>query len=159
MVPWCEEKLRGLDPGAGSRTLYPSILTVDIRPENHPAHVGSADDLRFLPDDHFDWVFSSHLIEHLPDPKRAMREWLRVVKPGGHVCTIVPNTLHTMGFNSDPTPHLHEWTPREFLLELCGRGDASVQWYDMRPPFEGHETVYFGEALPNWSFAWVVRKG
>jgi len=35
------------------------------------------------PDGSFDTVFASHVIEHLNDPTRAIRECARVLKPGG----------------------------------------------------------------------------
>lgn len=35
-----------------------------------------------------DFIVSSHVIEHLPDPVRALIEWDRLLKPGG-ICFIV----------------------------------------------------------------------
>ena len=45
---------------------------------------GLADELP-LPDASVDAVFSRHLFWTLPDPTRAVREWARVVRPGGMV--------------------------------------------------------------------------
>lgn len=39
----------------------------------------------------FDVVISSDVIEHTPDPYRATRELIRVLKPGGWFCLTVPN--------------------------------------------------------------------
>jgi len=36
-----------------------------------------------LPDDGFDFAFARYLFQHLPDPLGALREVLRVLKPGG----------------------------------------------------------------------------
>ena len=56
------------------------------------AVVGSVLDLPF-PDDVFDVVFSTEVIEHTPDPLQAVLEMYRVVKPGGHLVVSTPNWL------------------------------------------------------------------
>lgn len=42
------------------------------------------------PDDSFDMVYCSHVLEHVPDDRQAMREMLRVLKPGGVALIQVP---------------------------------------------------------------------
>jgi len=37
-----------------------------------------------------DFVLSSHVFEHIPNPISALLEWQRVLKPGGYVVMIVP---------------------------------------------------------------------
>lgn len=37
-----------------------------------------------------DYVISSHVFEHLPDPYGALNEWIRVIKDGGYIFLIVP---------------------------------------------------------------------
>lgn len=39
-----------------------------------------------FPDHTFDIVYASNLLHHLPDPKAAIREMYRVLKPGGKAC-------------------------------------------------------------------------
>lgn len=43
-----------------------------------------------FPDNRFDIILCSHVLEHIPDDLRAMGEMLRVIKPGGFVIVIVP---------------------------------------------------------------------
>jgi len=39
-------------------------------------------------DEHFDWVVARHVIWNLPDPQRAVEEWVRVLRPGGRLVLI-----------------------------------------------------------------------
>ena len=55
----------------------------------------------------YDAVHSSHCLEHMFDPVKALHEWWQLVKPGGHIITIVPHEdLYEQGiwpslFNGD----------------------------------------------------------
>jgi len=72
---------------------------------------GDAQYLATIGDATFDFVHSSHCLEHLVDPKEGLRNWLRVVKPGGYLIVTVPDEdLYEQGifpstFNKD-----HKWT-------------------------------------------------
>jgi SAM-dependent methyltransferase len=45
----------------------------------------------FIDDNAFDFLVSSHVLEHTCNPPRQIEEWLRVVRPGGIVYMIVPD--------------------------------------------------------------------
>lgn len=49
-------------------------------------------DMNF-PDNSFDVVYCSHVLEHVPDDRKAMREFFRVLKPGGWAILLVPITV------------------------------------------------------------------
>ena len=49
-------------------------------------------------DNHFDWVHSNHVFEHLADPLAAAKEAYRVLKPGGLVFIEVPNQFDNIQF-------------------------------------------------------------
>jgi SAM-dependent methyltransferase len=74
----------------GSVKLCGEILPVD--------YVAEGDDLPFE-DNTWDYVLSSHVLEHFFDPIKAVKEWLRVIKPGGYVFMIVPKSRALPGEN------------------------------------------------------------
>jgi SAM-dependent methyltransferase len=56
-------------------------------------------DIQALPflDEVFDTVISCETIEHVPDPRRAVCELARVLRPGGRLLLTTPNYLGPMG--------------------------------------------------------------
>jgi SAM-dependent methyltransferase len=42
-------------------------------------------------DNSLDYIFSFHTFEHISKPKQALDEWIRVVKPGGLIYTVIPD--------------------------------------------------------------------
>lgn len=58
----------------------------------------SAEALPF-PDQTFDMVYSSHVLEHIPDQQKALKEIYRVLKPGGiHFCVVPTSTEKVYAF-------------------------------------------------------------
>lgn len=51
---------------------------------------GDAQELKGVSAGSFDFVASSHCLEHLRNPMIALAEWIKVVKPGGFVVVTVP---------------------------------------------------------------------
>ncbi len=47
------------------------------------------------PENSFDVIYCSHVLEHVPDDRLAMREFYRVLKPGGWAILNVPVTAET----------------------------------------------------------------
>ena len=82
-----------------------------------------------LPAEHFDGITLNHVIEHLHDPIAALREGLRVLKPGGTISISTPN-LQSRGYQLfgadwvglDPPRHLVVFTPNSLRLALVSCG-------------------------------------
>lgn len=53
------------------------------------------------PDNYFDVIYCSHVLEHVLDDRKAMREFYRTLKPGGWAILLVPITTETTF--EDPT--------------------------------------------------------
>lgn len=72
---------------------------------------GDAQFLAGVGDETLDFVHSSHCLEHLEEPAAGLRNWFRVLKPGGYLIVTVPDEdLYEQGtfpstFNRD-----HKWT-------------------------------------------------
>lgn len=56
-----------------------------------------------LPDDSFDVIYCSHVLEHVPDDRRAMRELYRVLRPDGWAVLHVPILRETTFEDSSVT--------------------------------------------------------
>lgn len=75
---------------------------------------GQLADARF-PDNHFDAVHSAHVIEHVHDPVALLRECFRILKPGGKLVIITPNTA-SFGHNYYGSAWLNLDPPRHLIL-------------------------------------------
>lgn len=54
-------------------------------------YVLDATNLAPIPSGSYDFVLSSHNIEHIADPIRALKEWIRVLRDAGHLIIVVPH--------------------------------------------------------------------
>jgi SAM-dependent methyltransferase len=104
---------RGIDIGGKPD---PLSLYVELFPRLESVRTWDLDDgdaqfLQGVPDGSLDFVHSSHCLEHLVDPRVGLSNWVRVVRPGGHVIVTVPDEdLYEQGtfpstYNTD-----HKWT-------------------------------------------------
>lgn len=46
--------------------------------------------IHLVENDRYDFCFSSHSLEHIANPLKAIHEWLRIVKSGGFIVIVVP---------------------------------------------------------------------
>lgn len=77
---------RGIDIGAGKDPLFFGIDTWDWM-----SGQGDATFMRGIADNTYDFAHCSHILEHLQNPWEAIRNWHRIVKPGGYVIIDVPH--------------------------------------------------------------------
>ncbi len=95
------------DPLALYADLFPSMRNV----RTWDLDDGDAQYLEGVADGSFDFVHSSHCLEHLRDPHEGLLNWFRVLRPGGHLIVTVPEEdMYEQGqfpsqFNLD-----HKWT-------------------------------------------------
>jgi len=86
-----------------------------------------------------DYVISSHQIEHHWDPIGVLKEWRRVVRPGGYLFIVVPHKDRCEPDNTMPTTTLAE-------LEARHRGDTKPP-DDYPGMFYAHRSFWNPEAF------------
>ena len=79
---YCQGK--GLDIGFGGDIIVPSATGWDFE------H-GDAQYLNGLKDETFDFVYSSHTLEHVYDAEVSLKNWFRVLKKGGYLILYLPH--------------------------------------------------------------------
>jgi SAM-dependent methyltransferase len=70
-------------------------------------YVLDATSLDGIANDAYDFVLSAHSLEHVANPVKALREWMRVVKSSGVLVLILPNYRKTFDHRRKPTPVGH----------------------------------------------------
>jgi predicted SAM-dependent methyltransferase len=63
--------------------------------ENGYQFISEASDLIGIKDNSYDFLLSSHVIEHLANPLKAVNEWKRIIKTGGYMVIIAPDRQRT----------------------------------------------------------------
>ena len=103
----------GIDIGAGTDSLkeYLEFFPLVQSLQSWDLEQGDAQYLSGVADDCFDFVYSSHCLEHMVDPRAALGNWIRVCRPGGHLVLLFPDVdLYEQGvFPSTYNPD-HKWT-------------------------------------------------
>lgn len=52
--------------------------------------ISDAVDITIIKNEEYDFVFASHILEHIANPLKAVAEWLRIIKNDGYIIIIVP---------------------------------------------------------------------
>ena len=103
---------------------------VELCGEAQQVDVVSNGDVLPFRDECLDYVLSSHVIEHIFDPIKALTEWLRVLKPGGIVFCIAPHKWRTFDKRRRRTK----------LRELIARHEGRIPPPDQ--DLHGHYSVW-----------------
>lgn len=84
-------------------------------------HVMDAQKLSFA-DESFDIITASDVLEHLADAPQALREWLRVLKPGGRLIVFVPAFQFLWSEHDDVNKHFRRYNRPELRQLLTENG-------------------------------------
>lgn len=115
----------GLDIGCGPNKVWAHLIGIDSGKDTQLFGVRmkpdmvlpDAADLGIFASASMEAVYSSHTLEHMVDWQAALREWWRLVKPGGHLILYLPHRdlyprIGTPGANPD---HKHDFDEDQII--------------------------------------------
>ena len=139
---------KGFDIGAGSFKILPHATSVDNCVDHElfgmqftpDENIENAEDMSKFETHSLDWVYSSHLLEHLVNPEKALKEWWRLVKPNGYLILYLPHEdlypkIGEEGANIDHKWNLNEQKVIDWMykiggwdLEVCDKRDQDEEY-------------------------------
>ena len=130
---------RGLDLGCGPSKAYPHFIGVDSLADTGlfgiPMKPDVTSDCLDLPfkSASMEFVFSSHLLEHVADTGAALAEWWRVIKSGGHLVLYLPHrdlypNVGQPGANPD---HKHDFVEKDIAQAMAAVAAACGVGWDL----------------------------
>lgn len=123
-VPYLQGKC--LDIGCGLSKVWPDLIGIDSlkdyggqRPPGIDV-VSDGENLSLFTKESVDGVFSSHFLEHVVDYKACLKEWWRVIKPGGHLVMYLPhkNFYPNIGQPGSNPDHKHDFLPQDIIIAM-----------------------------------------
>ena len=109
-------KGNGVDVGSG-RWPLPGAQSVDME---------DGGDAMKLPAETYDFVFSSHALEHLANPIAALEHWKTRLRRGGVLFLYLPSKEMTYWLPQHNRKHLHAWEPAEMAQIVSDIGFVDV---------------------------------
>ena len=126
LAPYCTSY--GLDLGPGGDPITPHAIRVNLpQPYSHVGSLpvqlgGDAGNLYWFRDGVLDFVYSSHLLEDYQDTEAVLREWLRVLKPGGKIVLFCPDEqVYRKHCDATGQPYNQHHVHSEFSLDFVKR--------------------------------------
>lgn len=158
---------RGLDLGCGPSKAFPHFIGVDnnaderlfgISATGADVIVPTCESLDMFASDSMDFVFSSHLLEHIKDYQSALREWYRVIKPGGYLVLYLPHKdfYPNIGQDGANPDHKHDFLPSDIVVAMSEVGGWELVRNEDRN--EGNEYSFFQVYQKRDDGAHIVRK-
>lgn len=134
----------GLDIGFGNDLVLPDCYGWEFCN-------GNAQYLREVEDESFDYVHSSHCIEHMVDVRIALKNWFRVVKKEGYLLLLLPHRELYEKRKTLPS----KWNPDHKHMFLIGKRelpDTLDIIEEIREGLEtGYQIIYAKECSEGWS--------
>jgi SAM-dependent methyltransferase len=115
-------------------------------------YVAEATDLGHIASASYDFVLSSHTLEHVANPLQALSEWIRILKEDGVLALVVPHKDGTFDHKRPVTPltHLVQDFEQNVTEEDLTHLDEILALHDlMRDPDAGNLEAFRQRSLKN----------
>jgi SAM-dependent methyltransferase len=117
-------------------------------------HICDATDLSRIAGGTYDFVLSSHALEHIANPVKALKEWLRVLKDGGRLLLMLPHRDGD-GVNEQLRPLTSlEHLAQDYERGVTERDDTHIpgllKWLDERADAPPQEIAFYRKNLENF---------
>lgn len=80
-----------IDIGVGRFDTWDGADPISLDCDTWDKDNGNAEYMESVKDNTYDTVYNSHLLEHLNQPELAIHNWMRILKPKGHLIIAVPH--------------------------------------------------------------------
>ena len=100
-------------------------------------------------DNSVDYIISSHALEHMTDTRKALREWIRVLKPNGLMAIIMPDKDYFEHDNENPEIEQCDLAPCEMTAN---------EMQEVLKDIEGLEILLFNTHQNYFDFNILARK-
>jgi ADP-heptose:LPS heptosyltransferase len=170
---------RVLDVGCGNHKPFAHFIGVDNNKDASlfgilckPDLCMDADNLDLIADASMDAVYSSHTLEHMDNPKAVLKEWWRVIKPGGFLILYLPhrdfypnigkpgaNKDHKHDFVPDDVIKLMEWASWDLLRNEDRNEGQEYSFFQVYKKLQGTRKAYSYRQPKPAKSAGVVRYG
>lgn len=116
LIPTIPLQGRVFDFGGGAKAEYVNLLSargpidsLNIDPRTEPTLLHDANTPFPIADETYDTIISFNTLEHVRHDERALRELVRILKPGGSIHIVVPFLYRVHASPSDYHRHTSFW--------------------------------------------------
>jgi SAM-dependent methyltransferase len=113
------------------------------------------------PDATFDYVFSSHALEHMQNTIATLKEWSRILKKGGILFLVLPYGDRTFDRHREKTTLQHHMNDYENLTDEYDNShneEIKIGW-SKNEDFDGGKDYEKEWGAPVWDFDFRLRNG
>ena len=161
-------KGKGLEIGAGKHpycnpenTLFLDKYTDNKDGTPEPDIISDASQIP-VEDESFDFVFSSHVLEHMQNTIAALNEWTRVLKNSGILFLMLPHGDRTLDLNRSKTTlehHIHDFNTLTDALDHSHNDEIRIGWSKNTDADEASKNYERQWGADMWDFDFRLKNG